>query len=133
MALNRSNVGDLFIHSGIAMQDSASQFEKSHRVQQSLWRGLLASFCSFFLRLFADLQDFILAIRLVRTIVLYALGPGCQSLVLQAVSSPPNNKESFDDLKYFLGPDAKELLLHASYHAFAWRPAALSKYDDMTI
>ena len=77
------------------MQNSASQLEQGLRTQQTLWRRLLASFCSFFLRLFADLQDVILAVMLVRSFVLYALGPACQTLVLQAVTGPAKNEKSF--------------------------------------
>ncbi|KAK9817579.1 hypothetical protein WJX74_001880 [Apatococcus lobatus] len=82
----------------------------------------------FVLRLFHDLQDVILAVRPVRSFVLYALGPRCEATVLKCLASPDSNVETFEELKYYLASDAKELLLHASFHAFAWRPASLSKY-----
>eukprot|EP00854_Cymbomonas_tetramitiformis_P018351 gene18351-21888_t len=87
------------------------------------FRECLAAWIFWFLQVIPGLHDALLAIPVIRSLSVYAALPRCRAfLETTCLLRPANLKTTFDNIPYFVGDEAKKLLIHASEHVLATRP-----------
>ncbi|GMH35818.1 hypothetical protein BSKO_03686 [Bryopsis sp. KO-2023] len=83
---------------------------------EGVCRATFERLVRFVLYAFGDLQDALLSFEPVRRLVLYALAPECFMGFRGHLTEASRLDTRFEDLKYYVDPDAKQLILQACYH-----------------
>lgn len=115
---------------------SSSQKHTTHTSQRlpnldSPQKSSLEAVVRFVLYFLRDLQDSLLTFRPIRRLVLRALQPSCFQGFSSHIVRRSQLLHTFDDLKYYVDGDSRQLLLQSCYHSLTRRLPPVQQGNEL--